>query len=136
MKPNLLPIVMCYAALIVAIGVAIAGNPRLGAENPEPGPTEARMKAQQLQSVTNTVHPIPPRSERTNVPPILVGSTNAQRPLPVPAPKLTAIVLRDVWAVQFVSNAPALLVVPERYLHDLTNVFRHQWVGVLRLEEP
>ena len=120
---NILPIVMCYAALIIAIGVAMAGNPRPGAENPEPGPTEARVRAQQLQSATNTVHPLPPRVDRTNV----VTSAPA---------KATAIVLRDVWAVQFTSNAPALLVVPERYLHDLTNIYRHQWVGVLRLEEP
>jgi hypothetical protein len=116
----LLPLVLGLAAL--------AGDPRTNSPTPEPAATNAP---------PSRVHPVPTRpnrpqqlqsAETTNAP--------AAAPTPAAAPKAIGIVLREVYAVQPNASTPPLLVVPERYLRDLTNVYRHQYIPVLRLEEP
>lgn len=56
------------------------------------------------------------------------------QPIPQPQPKPVAIVLRNVWALEY--HGQPLLIVPERYLSDLTNIYRVQFLPQVRLEEP
>ncbi len=139
MKKPILPAILPTLAIIAIISaiIVLAGDPRTNNSNPEPPRTPL--------SVTNGARPMPPRLNRrpqqlesvvqmTNSP--ATSGPNQAPEAPPPAPKPIAIVMRDVYAVQANPSTPPLLVVPERYLHDLTNIYRHQFIPVLRLEEP
>jgi hypothetical protein len=116
---------MALATVIISTAIILAGDPRTNNPNPEPPPA------------TNAARRMPPRPQRPPVPQQLQSAeaTNAPAAAPTTSPKAIGIVLYEVYAVQTGPSTPPLLVVDPRYLHDLTNHYRHQFIPVLRLEE-
>ena len=135
--------------LLLACLTALAGDPRDGVPGPEPShpqpaPTNPPSGPQQLELVkaaeanarTNPAHHLPPTAvRRPAIPP--AADTNAPAPPVYPAarePKAIAIILRNVHAVQTAQGN--VLLVPERYLSDLTNIYHSVLIPKLALEEP
>jgi hypothetical protein len=85
----------------------------------------------QLDSTQAVKHASPPVTD-TNQPPATVPQQ--LQSVKAAAPKPVGIVLRNVWAIQ--AGRQVILVVPERYLTDLTNIYPAQYIPRLNMEEP
>ena len=105
---------IALSAILIALGACMASDTNPPAKTPEIA-----------KSSTNPPAPVELESVK--------AAQSAGKPLPRPT-KPVAIVLRHVHAVQV--GGQVVLVVPERYLADLTNIYPSQVVEKLALEEP
>lgn len=105
---------IALSAILLALGACMASDTNPPVKTPETGRNASNSPAPvELESVkAATAAKVAPRT-----------------------PKPIAIVLRKVYAVQ-IPGGQLILVVPERYLADLTNLYPSQLVEKVALEEP
>jgi hypothetical protein len=118
MKSSHLRIGITSAALLAILGTCIAQH--------QPDSTQAVKHASAQVKDTNQ----PPAAVPQQLQSVKAAGSNGS----VLVPKGIGIVLHGVWAIQ--AGQQVILVVPERYLFDLTNLYRAQYISKINLEEP